>query len=525
MRCIIKKVPLHNFVQLSLGEKVAIPDVSIGELFFRAVEKFGNKTAVIHDSRQYDYCEIDKKSNSLACEISLGGVEKGDIVFCCIPASVDLIISLLAIMKSGAVYVPVDCSWPISYLKSMIDSVNPKLILIHSISEEISNIFDNCLKVDYYELGNVAHFSMARVEKNEPVYGIFTSGSTGKSKCCLNTSVGLLNRLQYMSKRYGVRSSDVILLNSKPMFDASLWQILWPLLNGAMVVVPKDNENFFPPLLCDLIETYHITMTDFIPSVFQLFTDHLKMNRSDYDKLKSLRQILIGGEKICVQAVNWFKTNFLHVGITNTYGPAECSIGTIFYEVNQEMNKKIPIGTPIDNVVALILDDYLVPVAFGEPGEIYLGGICVGLGYLNNPKITVRAFVKNTFCHIEGAFIYRTGDRGRYMPDGTIEFLGRLDSQIKINGRRLEIDGIENAILSLDHVRNVYVFVNNLPNHQMELCACVRLKENIDQDVCMRKLSDMLPSEWIPARVFFVENWPLNTNGKTDCLQLKKLFD
>lgn len=506
------------------GKKSILPKNSLIDILIKSFKKNSKRAAIVYDDIKISYQALDIKSNAVADMLLAQSVKKGDVVLVEMENSIEILFSLIGILKIGAIYIPISPTWPLIRKTEVERITQAKIILVKSTTKyrEGKNLRE--IVIDYKKLSNDEKIFKTSVSDQDAVYGFFTSGSTGTPKCAINTQIGLLNRLIYMNRRFGCSKSDVVLQNSKNIFDSSMWQLLWPLMNGALLVIPNNNENFVPVELVNLISKYQITVTDFVPSIFNYFIKFLQTNDHRIE-LKSLRQILIGGEEMDVQDVTYFRNKFPHVGITNTYGPTECSIGTIFYEVPLKVPASIPIGNPIDNVSAIILKKNMQPVSLGEVGEIYLGGVCVGLGYKKNKRKTKQVFIKNNFTELSGSMLYKTGDFGIYLPDGNIKYMGRFDQQIKINGVRVELGEIENKIKEIEGVDRVVVYYENELNQKKKLHAVVSIKNKkinskIIQDWCQKNI----PFNLIPDQIKILDIMPLTTTGKINRRLIKDLL-
>lgn len=508
-------------IKYAQGRKTVLPKSSLIDLLQHSFKKHADRKAIVFHGSGVSYQELDFKSNAVRDILQKQAVSKGDMVLVEVENSIELVLCLVGILKLGAVYIPVDSSWPLKRKKEIESIVKPKITLIKIGENYKRNIYKNEFVIDYCALPCVQKNIYSRMSSQDAAYGFFTSGSTGAPKCALNTHIGLLNRLWYMNHRYGCSIEDVILLNSKHIFDASLWQMLWPLINGALLVIPYENENFVPSELAGLFERYGVTVTDFVPSVFSYFVKFLRGKNYQF-KFKNLRQILIGGEEMNLKDVTCFKKMFPYVGITNTYGPTECSIGTIFYEVPKHVPEAIPIGRPIDNVCVIILKTNMDPATIGEIGEIYLGGVCVGLGYVGSKKNTDCVFLKNPFRELHCSKLYKTGDLGVLLLNGDIQYKGRTDQQIKIQGVRVELGEIERVIKKNSYVDNAIVCFEDIGNHRKELLLFATVKKRgISKRAMHLWCKKYLPFNLIPNHIKIVKNMPLTDSGKINRKKIK----
>ncbi|TFG60648.1 MAG: non-ribosomal peptide synthetase, partial [Nitrospirales bacterium] len=351
---------------------------------------------------------------------------------------------------------------------------------------------------------------------DDPIYVIFTSGSTGKPKGAINQHRGIVNRFFNMNDRYQCGPEDTILLTSHHIFDSSVWQIFWPLINGARTVIPLPTQGFDFTLIVDLIDQESVTIADFVPSVFQLLLDYITNITNAHHILRSLRQLIIGGEAMQAAPIWQFMSMFPGVGISNAYGPTETSIGVIFFEVYEKCPDPIPIGRPLHNVYTVILDSHLHPVPIGIAGDLYVGGVCVGLGYLKNQEATDLVFITNPFPEISSKKLYKTGDKAKFLPDGNIQFLGRTDHQVKIRGIRIELGEIERALAEHPDVKDCVVLAQQDQQGDKYLIAYVvpRQQATLTPHDLSHFLKKKLPSSMVPSSYMLLEAFPLTAGGK-----------
>lgn len=506
------------------GSRVPYPkDRTLLHLIEGQASQTPGRPALTFDGVTLTYGQLNQKANALAARLQRDGLRKGDITPLVMNNCLELPLSMLALMKLGAPFVPIDETWPRERIHAIAADMRPKLLLCSAPWESVAGVPVPTLIVEQgaLELRESNEFGTA-LTVDDLIYGFYTSGSTGMPKCTLNVHLGLLNRFLYMTRRFQSRGNDVVLQNSRHVFDSSIWQLLWPLTNGSRVIIPNRAGILDLTQTIDIIERFQITMTDFVPSIFNAMVNLLAADRSQVAKLASLRQLLIGGEEIGAQAVQRFRSFLPHVGITNTYGPTETSIGCIFHEVTEADGDSIPIGRPIDNTCVAILDEERRLVPPGTIGEIYIGGDCMGRGYLNDPEKTKAAFVDNPYPEIPGPILYRTGDLAFHRPDGLIQFIGRRDQQVKIGGVRIELSEIEAALSTHPQVREAKVVVVGEGDQKM-LVGCVVSHGALTATAVKQHLGQSLPKSSIPKQILFLEKMPLTPNGKADRKALARL--
>jgi amino acid adenylation domain-containing protein len=488
----------------------------IHQLFEEQVERTPDRIAAIFKNRKLTYREVNQKSNQLAYCLQEKGVGKGKYVPVLMERSLELLLSYLAIMKTGAAFVPIDPKWPVTRISEILRELNTEVFLINSNQEcweELSKW--SCVVVNELELTGSQSNLNVFVNGTDSIYVMFTSGSTGKPKGAINQHRGLTNRFLNANDRYGRKNNDVFLFASNQIFDASIWQLLLPLVNGNCTVIAPPSLGFDLPKIIDLIEKFQVTIAGFVPSIFNLLVERLEQQPKFRQRLQSLRLLIIGGEAINPKAIYRFKSYLPGVEITNGYGPTETSISVIFYDIPSVFTEPIPIGKPLFNVQALILDENLNLVPIGVPGELYIGGVCVGLGYLNNEAATSRAFIPNPFPEIKSDRLYKTGDLVRYLPDGNIEFLGRIDRQVKIRGIRIELGEIEATLAQHPDLREAVVTVREDTPANKRLVAYVVPNASQPTIAQLRSfLKTKLPDYMVPSAFMALERMPLTPNGK-----------
>jgi amino acid adenylation domain-containing protein/FkbH-like protein len=490
----------------------------IHQLFEKQVERVPDQIAAIFEQRKLTYREVNQKANQLAHLLKEKGVGKGKYIPVLMERSLELLLSYLAIMKTGAAFVPIDPKWPITRIREILRELNTEIFLVNSSQEYWQELSQwSCVVVNELELTSSQSNLNVFVNGTDPIYVMFTSGSTGKPKGAINQHRGLTNRFFNANDRYGRKNNDVFLFASNQVFDASIWQLLLPLINGNCTVIAPPSLGFDLPKIIDLIEKFKVTIAGFVPSIFNLLVERLEQHPKIRQRLQSLRLLIIGGEAINSKAIYRFKSYLPGVEITNGYGPTETSISVIFYDIPSVFTEPIPIGKPLFNVQALILDENLNLVPIGVPGELYIGGVCVGLGYLNNEAATSCAFIPNPFSEINSDRLYKTGDLARYLPDGNIEFLGRIDRQVKIRGIRIELGEIEATLAQHPDLREAVVTVREDTPANKHLVAYV-VPNGAQPTIAQLRsfLKTKLPDYMVPSAFVVLERMPLTPNGKID---------
>jgi amino acid adenylation domain-containing protein len=426
----------------------------------------------------------------------------------------------VAVLKTGAVFVPLGIDWPAERLQLTLDKLAPRVLLMGDrsfTSQDASQSEWNIVFTDYTELDMIECAWDHSYPLDTPMCIFFTSGSTGTPKGVEITHRGVLNRFLWMNEYFGAESAASVLKTTKHIFDSSIWQLLWPLVNGGETVIPNDMRLSDPAYLTSLIERHKIKTLDLVPSAFRLFVDQIRLP-GELDRIGTLKNIIIGGEAINVEDVSRFRVMHPAIRITNLYGPTEASIGCVYYAIGEGPCQAIPIGRPIFNTRIYILTSAGEIAPVGVKGEICISGICVAKGYFKDPEGTRARFTDNVFEKNDRTYsrLYGTGDWGRWLPDGNIEYLGRSDEQVKIRGYRVELGEIESALSRCPGIRQCAVIAARDDAGRQRLVGYVVTDGSSVRDDILTWLRKMLPEYMIPDVLAGVERLPITASGKVD---------
>jgi amino acid adenylation domain-containing protein len=431
--------------------------------------------------------------------------------------SLEMVIALYGILKAGGAYVPLDPEYPPDRVAFMLgDTQVPVLLtqerLVSRLSEHKAQTV--CLDSHWETISQERIENPINETKPENLaYVIYTSGSTGKPKGVMNTHRGICNRLLWMQDTYKLTQADHVLQKTPFSFDVSVWEFFWPLLFGARLVVARPGGHKDSAYLVNVIVEQDITTIHFVPSMLQLFLED-----KDVMKCHCLKRVICSGEALPYELQNRFFAR-LNAELHNLYGPTEAAVDVSYWECRPESDLKIvPIGRPVANTQLYILDQYMQPVPIGVPGELHIGGIQVARGYLNRPELTAEKFIPDPFSNNPEARLYKTGDSVRYIPNGSIEFLGRLDFQVKVRGFRIELGEIETVLSQHPVVREVVVLAREDVPGDKRLAAYVVSKRQSPLPISELRefLKDRLPDYMVPAAIVQLESLPLTPNGKID---------
>ena len=498
------------------------PQKCIHQLFEEQVELTPDKVAVVFEDQQLTYRELNTRANQLAHHLQDLGVKPETLVGICVERSLDTIVSILAILKTGGAYVPIDISYPSERISFMLDDTKLSILLTQSNLLDIlpkHQAYVVCLDRDQAIINQESKGNLdVNVTADNLAYVMYTSGSTGKPKGVQVIHRGVV-RLVKSANYVNLSSKEVLLLLAPISFDASTLEIWGSLLNGArLIIFPADTPSLDD--LGQIIRQKQVTTMWLTASLFHLMVDeHL-------EALKPLRQLLAGGDVLSVPHVKKFLSEVEDCKLINGYGPTENTTFTCCYEITKDtcFENSIPIGRPINNTQVYILDSQQQPVSVGVPGELYAGGDGLARGYLNRNDLTNERFIVNPFVGANSRLsprvecLYKTGDLVRYLPDGNIEFLGRIDNQVKIRGFRIELGEIEAAIAQYPNVKeNVVILREDQPGEKRVVAYVVlnQKAESASRDLthfCKQKVPDYL----VPSAFVVLDALPLTHNGKCD---------
>jgi amino acid adenylation domain-containing protein len=494
-------------------------DLCIHQLFENQVEKTPNAIAVIFQEQQLTYRELNRKANQLAKYLQNLGVGSETLVGICLERSVETIVSLIATLKAGGVYVPLDPSYPPERLDFMQKDAGLSVLLtkkhwLKLLPLGCSEII--CLDADWKKFDRQSQENpIASVKSNNLAYVIYTSGSTGKPKGVEIAHRSVCNELSWRQTQFPLTTEDRLLQTVSISFDPSVWQIFWPLCFGAQLILAKPEGDRDLDYLINTIARDKITVINFVPSMLRLF-----LETENLEGCKGLKHVTCGGEALPIELVNRFVDrlgleNVLH----NFYGPTETTIDATYWVCQHDTNyNSAPIGRPIANTQIYLLNEQLQLVALGDIGEIYIGGDCLARGYRNRPELTAEKFIQNPFDKNPSTRVYHTGDLGRYLADGNLEFVGRVDRQVKIRGFRVELGEIERRLCQHPDIEQAIVTEKvSISGNKMLVAYFTSTRIRLAKEAELRKfLAEKLPEFMIPNAFVCLESFPLNPNGKID---------
>jgi amino acid adenylation domain-containing protein len=497
-------------------------DKCIHQLFEEQVERTPEAVAVIFGDQQLTYQELNRQANQLAHYLRKLGIRPELLVGICMERSLEMVVGLLGILKAGGAYVPLDPQYPKQRLAFLLEDTQVSVLLTQQ--RLVTYLPEHAAKVVRLDMEDKAirtesiENPVSEATADTLAYVIYTSGSTGEPKGVMISHRGICNRLLWGQEAYGLTDSDRVLHAFSLSFDFATWEIFTSLVAGAQLIIAEPGGNQDSSYLVKLIIGSKITLAGFVPSMLKAIFEE-----SEIEGCNSLKRVVCGGEVLPVELQERFFAAWEGVELQNTYGPTEASIDVSFWVCRREDDsrskwQRVPIGRPIANTQIYISDSHLQPVPVGLPGELHIGGAGLARGYLNRPYLTAERFIPNPFSNQPGTRLYKTGDLARYLPDGNIEFLGRIDHQVKIRGFRIELGEIETVLSKHPAVREAVVVAREeSPGDKRLVAYVVRSQDGASTINELRTfVKEKLPEYMVPSAFVFLDSLPFTPNGKVD---------
>ncbi|HEX8150712.1 MAG TPA: amino acid adenylation domain-containing protein, partial [Pyrinomonadaceae bacterium] len=472
--------------------------------------------ALVAEDAQLSYGELNRRADLLAEHLRRSGVGPESLVGVCLPRRAELVVSLLAVLKAGAAYLPLDPEHPAERVRWMMQDAGVRVVLTE---ESLRPVVEDagasvvCVEGDAGPSDGVAaSHPGARVEPENLAYVLYTSGSTGRPKGVMVSHEAIRNRLLWMQERYRLTADDRVLQKTPFSFDVSVWEFFWPLMTGACLVLARPGGHRDGEYLIEVIRRQRISVLHFVPSMLEAL-----LQQPGLEACTSLREVICSGEALPRELQERFHAR-QQARLHNLYGPTEAAVDVTAWECERGGDRRtVPIGRPIANIEILILDAGLNPVPVGVAGELHIGGVGLARGYAGRPGLTAERFIPNPFGRRGGERLYKTGDLARFTPGGVIEYLGRIDGQVKIRGNRVELGEVEAALLAHDAVREAVVVARAEQGGQPRLVAYVTSEgEAPDAGALRRFLQNRLPDYMVPSAFVALGRLPLTPNGKVD---------
>lgn len=513
----INQIPLLNRDEEQLilhdwnATEMSRPETTLHSLFEQQCARTPDADALVFEGEKLSYRELNARANRLGQLLRTAGVTRGMFVGVCMERSFEMVIALLGILKAGGAYVPIDPNYPADRVQFMLEDAAVAVLLTQSrLLPHLAGYEGATICVDQTdELTSFSSEAIAPVNSPDDLaYCIYTSGSTGKPKGAMNTHRGICNRLLWGQESYPITTEDRVVQKTPFSFDVSVWEFFWPLVTGATLVIAKPGGHKDPAYLIDLINRERITTSHFVPSMLQAF-----LHDPAASSCRSLKRVICSGEALSIETQEKFFTA-LDCELLNFYGPTEASVEVTHWRCERDSELHfVPIGNPIANTQIYILNDAMQPAPVLVPGELFIGGTGVARGYHNRDDLTAERFLPDPFR--PGHRLYKTGDRARFLPDGTIQYLGRLDHQVKIRGFRIELEEIESVLRQHPLVRDAVVISREV-NHGTHLVAYFvgYPSLTVGTESLQTFLKTRLPEYMVPGFFVSLAQIPLSPSGK-----------
>lgn len=490
--------------------------------------------ALADATHSLSYAQMRRQVAVLAAELVAAGVRPGHIVAVALPRSVRLSLAILAVIEAGAAYLPLDLGYPDERLNFMLADAAPRVLITTQLDRARFALSPgHTLEVlDFDQL----RFDQLRPEQDQdlpplqvalspahPAYLIYTSGTTGRPKGALISHRAIMNRILWMQHAYGLTPADVVLQKTPCGFDVSVWEFFWPLMVGARLVLAAPGAHQDPLALRQTMADFGVSCLHFVPSMLAVFLESLGQD-AGANPAPALRLVFCSGEALGKNLARTFAEHLPHARLHNLYGPTEAAVDVSYYPASGDLAEGgpgVPIGLPVWNTRLRVLDAWLRPVPVGAPGELYLAGDQLALGYLGRPGLSASRFVADPWGR--GERMYRTGDVVRWLPSGAVEYLGRADDQLKIRGQRIELGEIEARLREAPGVVQAAVHALELAasggagdNRQLVAYLVPAPGHTLDPDALRTRLQASLPAHMVPVAYVTLEALPLSPNGKLD---------
>ncbi|MFF8035654.1 amino acid adenylation domain-containing protein [Streptomyces sp. NPDC016626] len=501
-----------------------VPQLTLVELVEANVAAHPDRLAISHHDERLTYAELDARANRLARLLIGRGAGAGDIVAMVLPRSIDYVVTALAVVKTGAAYLPVDTGYPVQRINQVLsDAGASHAVTVAALSDSI-RVTAEQIVLDQEATGTLLADTdpssptdadrRAPLTPDTPAYVLYTSGSTGRPKGVVVAHRAITNRLHHMQHQIPLGPDDRLLQKTPAGFDVTVREVFWPLLAGASIVVADPDGHRDPAYLVETIVAENITIAHFVPSGLKVF-----LQEPDAAKCVSLRRVVCGGEALPAELQAWF-ASVLEADLFNVYGPTEAAVdvSSMLCPRNPEPGPVL-IGRPVWNTKLYVLDEQRRMLPPGVIGELYIAGVQLAEGYLGQPELTADRFVGDPFGG-PGARMYRSGDAARWRADGVIEFFGRLDHQVKIRGFRVELGEIESVLLRDGQLSQAVCLVReDVPGDQRLVAYVVSVPgtaADVDVDRLRARAEAALPDYMVPTAFVVLDELPLTANEKLD---------
>ena len=492
---------------------------TLTSMFERNAALVPQAVALRFEKQVLTYSELNKRANALAHKLIEIGVKPGQIIGILTERSFDMLIAVYAALKCGAAYMPIGTDYPQERICFMMEDAESPVLLTQKKWDIMLPDGLKRVNVDQFDYCGYTGENINFSKPQDIAYVIYTSGSTGTPKGAMIQHKSAVNRISWMNRIFGMNEHDVILQKTPYTFDVSVWELFWWGMYGSSLAILAPEAHRDPEKIIEAVDQYSITKMHFVPSMLAAFLDYAAAVGAAH-RLRTLQQVFASGEALLPGHVQRFHSLLDTPELINLYGPTECTVDVSFHRCKRPAEAVIPIGKPVDNTQLYILDKWNMPVPLGESGELCIGGNLVGLGYLNRPELTEKKFIHNPFG--EGK-LYKTGDLARWNANGEIEYLGRIDFQVKLHGQRIELGEIERRMTEFGSISQAIVVMRKSVTGDDFLAAYYTSADVIEEQELISYLAAVMPTYMIPGVFMRLEAFPMTVSGKVDRKELPSI--
>ena len=484
--------------------------------FQRQARQRPEAAAVLVDGGQtLSYRGLDERSNQVGRWLRRQGVGRDAVVGVLAERSADLLAALYGVLKAGGAYLPLEAEWPAERVRQVLADSRAEVVLLQSpLAERLGDWAGRRLAIDSDWPQEATDPLPARAGPQDLAYVIYTSGSTGRPKGAAVEHAGIVNRLRWMQAAYGLAPGERVLQKTPISFDVSLWELFWPLAEGATLVLARPGGQRDAAYLADVVRRQEVTTLHFVPSLLAVF-----LQEPGLDACSALRRVVASGEALSYELVERFYQRLPQAALYNLYGPTEAAVDVTHWSCAAgDLRRVVPIGRPIANMRTYVLDGRMQPLPLGVPGELHLAGVGLARGYLEHPELTAAAFLPDPFSPTSGGRLYKTGDLARWLPDGTLQYLGRLDAQLKVRGQRIEPAEIESVLGQHPQVLEAAVTARVDSGHTVLAAYVVPRQAGAgpSAEQLSAWLKERLPAGWTPSSFSSLAALPRTSSGKLE---------
>jgi len=491
-------------------------DRTMLDFFEERVKSSPEEKALVFGDTALTYRKLNSKADALARKLQNRGVRRGSIVALMLRRSFEMMIGMVAVWKAGGAYLPIDPNYPEERIAYTLQDGDVQVMLTTSDAIKPLDFGGEILQIDRLSLRDEKP-AQTGLAHNDAAYVIYTSGSTGKAKGVMVEHRALVNRINWMNRKYPLAQDSVILQKTTYTFDVSVWELVWWFFAGVRMVFLAPEAEKHPDRLIDAIEAHKVTTLHFVPTMLSAFLSFVDSHRES-GRLSSLREVFTSGEALTPQHVNLFHSLIGSVSgarLYNLYGPTEAAIDVSYYDCPKKLEQRVvPIGKPIDNIKLYVVDQHMNLQPIAVPGELCIAGVGLARGYINKPELTAEKFVENPFS--PGERLYKTGDLVQWLPNGDIEYFDRMDHQIKIRGFRIELGDIKYCLEQHPSIREAVVVCCDGAKGEKYLAAYYVSDTEIQTAALKSFLGKQLPEYMVPAFYIRIDRIPLFSNGKAN---------